>query len=80
MQRDHYALIRDQDVVLSWSEGIVRCGYVKSKGREADNSTEMVNIRGIASTKERSGKQRVKLEGRDFTCILRKTEDHVRDL
>ena len=32
----------------NWSEGMVRCGYVKSKRRVAD-STKMVNTSGTAA-------------------------------
>lgn len=42
---------------------------MKSKGGDADSSTKMVNMRGAASTEERSAKQKVKLEGRDLASL-----------
>ena len=54
---------------IKFSKGIVRSGNTESKEGDTGSSTKMVTIRGTASIKERSGKQKFKLEGRDLASL-----------
>ena len=54
---------------IKFSKGIVRSGNTESKEGDTGSNTKMVTIRGTASIKERSGKQKFKLEGRDLVGL-----------
>ena len=54
---------------IKFSKGIGRSGNTESKEGDTGSSTKKVIVRGTASVKERSGKQKFKLEGRDLANL-----------
>lgn len=53
-------------------------GSVGLKGGNADNSTEMVNVRDIATAEVRNGKPKVELEGRNLTILTHPQKQGMR--
>lgn len=60
--------------VLSWSEGRVRSWVCKEQGRDANDSTDMVNIGGTVSMKEKERTAQGRLEGRDLASLTASSE------